>query len=325
MADLSTTFMGLALENPILAGSCGLTSTLEGVRKAVSAGAGAVVLKSVFEEQLLAELEPLSGAAGSHPEAEAFLAGMGVADAAGDYLALVRGAKALGAVPVVASLNCAGEASWASFARRIEAAGADAIELNLGVLPVDPKETAESLEGRLARLVASVAGAVGVPVCAKLGSSYTNVGNVALALSRAGARGLTLFNRFYRLDIDLDSMSLSPGPMRGGPDACHESLRWIALLEGRVGAELCASGGVHDGATALKLVAAGAGAVQMCSALYASGYGAITSALMDMRAWMDGKGVRRLADLRGRLSRRNSDSPAAYGRMHYVKALTGQS
>ncbi len=146
-----------------------------------------------------------------------------------------------------------------------------------------------------------------------------------MRLAKAGSRGLTLFNRFYRMDVDLDAMNLSAGPMRGSPEAYHESLRWISVLEGRIGAELCASGGVYDGATALRLVAVGASAVQVCSAMYAKGYGAITSIVGDMDAWMDARGIAKLSDLRGRLARRNSETPERYGRLHYVKALTGQS
>ena len=325
MADLSVSFIGLSLRNPVLVASSGLTSTKEGVRKAAEAGAGAIVLKSLFEEQLRAEIATISDETESHPEAEAFLAGMGLSEGEDEYIGLVKAAKAATDVPVIASLNCSGDSLWPELASRIAAAGADAIELNLGVVPMDPATPAAAIEDRLVALVKSVAERVRVPVCSKIGSSYTNVGNLASRLAKAGSRGLTLFNRFYRMDVDLDAMSLAAGPTRSSPEAYHESLRWIAALEGRVGAELCASGGVYDGATALRLVAAGAQAVQMCSAVYARGYSAITSAVEEMEAWLDAHGVARLSDLRGRLARRNSNAPELYGRLHYVKALTGQA
>lgn len=325
MADLSVSFLGLHLKNPIIVASSGLTATKEGVRKAIEAGAGAVVLKSLFEEQLRAELAGVAGSTEIHPEAEAFLAGMGMNEGSGEYLDLIRAAKSASDVPIIASVNCSGDSTWAEFASRLESAGADAIELNLGVVPSDPSVSAAVIEDRLVSLVGSVAKSVKIPVCSKLGSSYTNVGNLAARLSKAGSRGLTFFNRFYRMDVNLDSMSLSAGPMRGSPEAYHESLRWISVLEGRVGAELCASGGVYDGQTALRLVAVGASAVQMCSALYANGYGTITSTVAEMGTWMDNHGIARLADLRGRLARRNSETPELYGRLHYVKALTGQA
>ncbi len=325
MADLSVKFIGLQLKNPIIAASSGLTSTKEGVRRAAEAGAGAIVLKSLFEEQLRAEISTLTDASEYHPEAEAFLAGLGMSEGSGEYCELIKLAKRETDIPVIASLNCSGNAAWAKFAALLEGAGADAIELNLGVIPTDPTLSASAIEDKLVSLVGSVVKAVKIPVCSKLGSAYTNVGNLGSRLAKAGSRGLTLFNRFYRMDVDLESMSLSSGPMRGSPEAYHESLRWISLLEGRVGAELCASGGVYDGQTALRLMAAGAGAVQLCSAMYANGYGIIGSALRDMTEWLDAHNVARVADIRGRLARRNSAHPERYGRLHYVKALTGQA
>lgn len=325
MADLSVSFIGLSLKNPIIAASSGMTSTLEGVRKAIKAGAGAVVLKSLFEEQLRAELAPIADGSHDHPEAAAFLSGMGLNEGVDEYIALIRATKAESDVPIIASINCSGDSYWGDFATRIALAGADAIELNFGVMPIDPMVRSAAIEDRLVALVASVAKSASIPICSKIGASYTNIGNLATRLSAAGSKGLTLFNRFYRMDVDLDSMSLSSGPMRGSPEAYFESLRWISLLEGRVGAELCASGGVYDGVTALRLIAAGAYAVQMCSALYAKGYPAITAAVDEIEAWMNSRGVAKLTDLRGRLARRNSETPELYGRLHYVKALTGQA
>jgi len=324
MADLSVTYLGLKLRNPLIAASSGLTGTIEGVRKALDAGAGAVALKSLFEEQLRAELKPVDAELDLHPEAASFLDGMGMNEGTDEYLRLVEAAKKDGRAPVMASVNCAGGLRWAEFARRIEVAGADALELNMGWLPVDPAEEGSAIEKRLVGVVEAVAAAVKLPLAVKLGTSFTNVGNMVKRVARAGARGVVLFNRYYRMDVDLDAMSISAGPVRGSPEAFHESLRWISLLEGRAGAEMCASGGVYDGVTALKLVAAGANAVELCSALYAKGYGVIGQVLSEMSGWMDSRNVKTLAELHGRLARRNSDRPEVYGRLHYVKALTGQ-
>ncbi len=329
MADLSTTFMGLRLDNPLVLGSSSLGATRAGIARAIEAGAGAVVLKSLFEEQLRAELSEAAAQAEVHPEAAAFIEGAGMNEGTAEYLGLIRAAKeasaeAGGRVPIIASINGSGDPFWIEFSEMIAGAGADALELNLGVIPTDPDRGAAAIEDGLAHLVSEVSRAVGIPVCAKLGASYTNVGNIAKRLAKAGAKGVTLFNRFYRMDIDLDAMSLASGPTRGSPDAYHESLRWISILEGRIGAELCASGGVYDGLSALRLVAAGASAVQLCSVVYAKGYEVIGSMLGEMSAWMDGRGLARLSDLRGRLARRNSEAPEAYGRLHYVRALTGQ-
>lgn len=322
MSTLETTFLGLKLRNPVILASSGLGSTKEGVRKAFDAGAGAVILKSLFEEQLRAELSGIDGDA--HPEAEAFLSGMGMVAGTEEYLQLIRDARAGAPGPVIASINCTGKSVWTDFARQIQDAGADAIELNLGFVPGEPSTGAAAIEDGLVGLVSSVTSAVSIPVAAKIGASYTNIGNLAWRLGRAGARGVTLFNRFYRLDVQLDTMTLTSGPMRSSPDAYHESLRWIAMLDGKVGADLCASGGVYDGATALKLVAAGAHAVQVCSAAYAKGYSVLGQIVREMESWMSAHAVASLADLRGRLSQRNAEKPELYGRLHYVKALTGQ-
>lgn len=324
MADLSVRYLGLKLKNPIVAASSGLCSTPEGVKRAFDAGVGAVVLKSLFEEQLKAELSSISPDQFAHPESEAFLAGMGMNEGADEYLKLIAAAKQGKGGPVIASVNCVGSGLWADFAKRIASAGADALELNVGYLPDDPSEAGSVIEDRIVALVSAVKSAVSLPVAVKIGASYTNPGNLLQRVGKAGAQAAVLFNRFYRMDVDLDGMSLSAGPMRSSPEAYHESLRWIALLEGRAGVELCASGGVYDGLAALKLVAAGAQAVQVCSAAYAKGYGAYAAIIEEMSNWMDSRRIASLSELRGRLARRNSDRPELYGRLHYVKALIGQ-
>lgn len=324
MADLSVSYLGLKLKNPIIAASSGLTASEKGVARAMDAGAGAVVLKSLFEEQLRAELKPAGDSPFAHPEAEAYLNGMGMNEGSDDYLNLVEAAKKDGRAAVIASVNCAGGDFWVDFAKRIEKAGADALELNMGYLPVDPSESAKDIENTLVNLTAEVTKAVKLPVAVKLGVGFTNPGNLAQRLAKAGAKAAVLFNRFYRMDVDLDAMSLSAGPTRSSPEAYHESLRWIALLDGRTGLELCASGGVYDGQTALKLIAAGASGVQVCSAIYSKGYEVLGTILDEMKAWMDSRKVASLAELKGRLARRNSDNPELYGRLHYVRALTGQ-
>jgi dihydroorotate dehydrogenase (fumarate) len=324
MADLNVTYLGLRLRNPVIMASSGLTASVEGVKRSMDAGVGAVVLKSLFEEQLRAELDQV-GSVWDHPEAAAFLDGMGMNEGSAEYLSLISSSKKAGNIPVFASVNCAGSSAWTDFAKRIESAGADAIELNLGILPGDPSEHGSSIEDRMVEIVSAVSSAIRIPVAVKLGSAYTNVGNIAFRLAGAGAKAVVLFNRFYRMDIDLENMRLAAGPTRGTPEAYHESLRWIALLEGRIGgAELCASGGVYDGPSVLRLVAAGASAVQVCSAAYAKGYGALTKIIDEVGGWMDGHKLASLAELRGRLARRSSDKPELYGRLHYIKALTGQ-
>ncbi len=324
MVDLSLDYLGLHLKNPLIAASSGLTASLKGVESAVNAGAGAVVLKSLFEEQLRAELAGIEREVESHPEAEAFLSGMGMSEGTSEYLDLVSSAKKAVDVPVFASINCTGGSWWVDFARKLESAGASGIELNIGKVPLNIEETSSQMEESLVATVTAVCKTVKIPVAVKIGSSYTNPGNILYRFGKSGARGAVLFNRFYRMDIDLDAMNLKAGPMRSSPEMYHESLRWIALLEGRVGLDLAASGGVYDGLAALRLVCAGAGAVQLCSSLYARGFEAIPQILEEMSDWMTSRKVAAISKLKGHLSRRNSENPELYGRLHYIKALVGQ-
>lgn len=328
MADLSVRYLGLGLSNPLVVAASGLTASSAGVRKAAEAGAGAVVLKSLFEEQLEAEVAGAAASleAGAHPEAADFLSRAGWAEGAAEYLALVREAKAAaGAVPVIASVNCRGEPAWAEYAARIAESGADALELNIAFMPVSTEERGAEIEERVVRVVSGVRKSTGLPLAVKLGPGYTSLPNLARSLAGAGAGALVLFNRFFRLDIDLDTLAPSPGPQRSSREDYHESLRWISILYDRVGCELASGTGVHDAEAALKLVLAGASTVQLCSAIYQHGWGVIGEIKHDMAAWLEGRGEASLAALRGRLCQWRSGDPDRYLRLQYIKALTGIS
>lgn len=326
MADLRTKYLGLTIKNPIVVAASGLTATPAGVKKAAAAGAGAVVLKSLFEEQLRADIK-LAGesAAEAHPEADAYLAQMGMHAGSGEYLNLIRNAKGEVDIPVIASVNCIGGPWWTEFAQQVGASGADALELNIGFLSISPDETASSIEDRIVQIVRTAQAASGLPVSVKLGSSYSNLLNLAARLSAAGAGGLVLFNRFFRMDIDLTTLGLVPGPVHSSPDDYHESLRWISLLYGRVPCDLAAGTGVHDAEAALRVTLAGARAVQLCSVLYKKGFGVIKEIVSGMDTWMDQRKSASLDEIRGKLSRLSSRSPADYERLQYIKALTGLS
>jgi dihydroorotate dehydrogenase (fumarate) len=323
MIDLSVQYLGLKLKNPLVLAACGLGASLDKLVKASNAGIGAVVLKSLFEEQLRAELAGINDEVGAHPEAANFLQGMGLVDGAAWYFDLIADARRNLDLPVIASLNGTSGAWWPDYAKNIQKAGASALEMNIGHIPASPDETATQIEQALVDTVASVCQAVTIPVAVKIGQGFTNPLNLAVRLAKAGARGLVLFNRFYRMDIDLDTMSLKPGPTRSNPESFHDSLRWLALMDGRAPLDLAASGGVYDGQSAIKLIAAGATAVQLCSAVYSGGFPAITAVLDDMTHWMESRKVDSFKALHGHLSRRNAARPELYGRLHYIKALVG--
>jgi len=328
MMDLSMNYMGLKLANPIVVAASSLTGTPEGVEKAAGAGAGAIVLKSLFEEQILAELglEEQGIDLDSYPEAEAFVSRTAWEKGTEAYLQLVNDAKAkAGDTPVFASINCVGTGNWASFATRIEEAGADALELNIAFMPYSTDLTSKDIEDRVLSTVKEARLATSLPIQVKLGQYYSSLPHLAKAISREGANALVLFNRFYRFDIDLGGMKLIRAQPMSNADEYHESLRWISLLYQRAGIELSATTGIHSAETAAKFVLAGAGTVQVCSAIFKGGWKAVNTMLDDLRSLAETQGFSSLEAMRGKLSAHSSGKPAEYMRLQYIKALTGIS
>ncbi len=325
MANLSTTYLGLKLANPLIVSSSSLTNTVDKIRRCEDAGAGAVVLKSLFEEQIAAETAELEDKSWpySHPEAFEYIRQMGLRIGQDDYLKLIEGAKKAVSIPVMASLNCVSPKWWGSYARQIAAAGADALELNVAVLPKDFNLSAEAVERTVTRIVGSLQPGFPIPVAAKIGPFYTNLPRVADALVRAGAAALVLFNRFYQVDFDIEKLAPRSAYHFSSPEEIHLPLRWIAVLYGQLRCELAASTGVHDAAGAIKLLLAGATAVQTCSALYQNGLERLGRMRKELGEWMERHGWATIVDFRGKLSQGQSERPEAYDRLQYIKALTG--
>lgn len=324
MANLSTVYAGLRLRNPIIVSSSSLTGSVDGIRKAADNGAGAVVVKSLFEEQIASAADKARSAGGAgHAEADDYLQRMGMHVGSGEYLALVKQAKQAVDIPVVASINCLGAEWWGEFSRQLQDSGADGLELNIAFLPTDPRQESAEIEKRVFAIVEQVAATCKLPLTVKIGAQFTNIAGMCHGLARRGAKGIVLFNRFYQVDINLDSLQLKPGVVFSGPQDYYPSLRWVSLLHGEVKADLAAATGVHDASAALRCLLAGAGAVQICSTVYRNGYAVIKQILQDMETWMKAHGVARAADLRGRLSQSASESPWEHERLQYIKALTG--
>lgn len=328
MIDLGTVFMGLKLANPLIVGACGLTGTPEGVGKAAEAGAGAIVLKSLFEEQILAELgaEKVGLDLDAYPEAEAFISRTAWEEGTEAYLDLVRQAKArAGETPIFASINCVGTGTWASFTKRIEEAGADALELNIAYMPHSPHLSSKDIEQRVLSTVKEARLSTRLPIVVKLGSSYSSLPHLAQSISKEGANALVLFNRFYRFDIDIGGMKLVRAQPLSEADEYHDSLRWVALLFQRAGIELAGSTGIHSAETVAKFVLAGASATEICSVIYKNGWKAIGEIRDDLRALLETQGFSSLDAMRGKLSAYNAGKPDDYLRLQYIKALTGIS
>ncbi|MDD3642212.1 MAG: dihydroorotate dehydrogenase-like protein [Candidatus Krumholzibacteria bacterium] len=325
MADLRTTYMGLEIGNPLVVASCGLTKSADAVRRCADAGAGAVVLKSLFEEQVVGEMKEQKqyATAAWHPEALDYIDRMGIDLGPREYLAVIREAKKAVSIPVIASLNCVSSAVWTSYAKSLAGEGADAIELNLAVMPSDPKRTAGEIERMYFDVLAEVTSKVDVPVAVKIGPYFTSIARLALELSRGGAAALVLFNRFYRIDVDIDRIELSPGIALSEPAEIHLPLRWISLLSGRVECDLAASTGIHDARGVVKMLLAGATVTQLCSTLYRNGLESIGRIRDELSAWMDGHGFESVEAMRGALSSMKSADPELYERIQYIKALVG--
>lgn len=326
MSDLSTRYMGLQLENPIVVSSSGLTSSVEGVRRCADAGAGAVVLKSIFEEQIAAEVNGLVRAGTGeawHPEAEEYITRYGREDAVRTYLELIAAAKREVAIPVIASIHCVSAGSWTDFARRAEQAGADGLELNVFVLPSDPRRDGAANEKVYFDVAREVKRKVSIPVSLKIGSHFSGLAQTAVKLSQTGLDALVLFNRFFRIDFDIENLALVPANIFSTPEETVVPLRWISILSGQVGCDLAAATGVHDGAGAVKHLLAGAAAVQVCSALYRNDPEYVGVMLGQIRSWMDRHAFSTIPQFRGRMSSKASQNPAAYERVQFMKATAG--
>jgi dihydroorotate dehydrogenase (fumarate) len=349
MADLSTTYMGLSLRNPIVVAASTLTGTPEGVQECAAAGAGAIVLKSLFEEQIVAETGALLEYAdyANHGEAAEYLQGYGMELGPREYLQLVSDAKKAVDVPIIPSLNCFSNERWADYAKKLELAGADAIELNIAFMPTDVRQDGKAVEERYYRILHDVKTKVSIPVALKIGPYFSSLANIADHLTRdrseapdftvgwcgpsttsgkvvwSGADALVLFNRFYQFDIDIDLLGLVAGNHLSSPSEIHLALRWISLLAGKIDADLAATTGVHDGADLVKQLLAGAKVVQLCSTLYLNGLGQIGVMLRQLEEWMAEHGFANLGAFRGRLSQARSDRPESFERLQYIKLFVG--
>ncbi len=324
--DLSTRYLGLALRNPLVASASPISNTLDGVRRLADAGVGAVVLFSLFEEQLRHEAERSArlADAGTDSFAESLSYFPAGADSDGGprrYLSLLERAAAAVDIPVIGSLNGVTPGGWTSYARAIQDAGAAAIELNIYYLPGDPHTPGREVEQRHIDILGRVKDAVTVPVAVKLGPHFSSTGEIALRLDHAGADGLVLFNRFLQPDIDPETLTVRPAVDLSSPAEARLPRTWISLLRNQLSACLAATTGVEEPADVVKYLLAGADVVMTASALIRHGPGHAAVLLDGLAAWMTRKGYARVGDLRGLLAVPGGTDQAAYERAGYVLAM----
>ncbi|WP_041277601.1 dihydroorotate dehydrogenase-like protein [Desulfotalea psychrophila] len=327
MIDLSTSYLGLDLKCPLVVGSCGLTNSVKKIREIAEAGAGAVVLKSLFEEQIVAELgHNLESYEAGYPDAVDYIREYTRDATVEKYLDLVSAAKKAVDIPVIASLNCVSANEWTSFATQIEKAGADAIELNISLLPSDPRMSGAEAEKKYTEIIDKVASTVSVPLSLKMSQFSSGLAHLLTHLGwKQNINGFVLFNRYYRPDIDIDKMTITSADIFSNPSEMHESLRWVALLSDRIEKDFVASTGIYDGAALIKQLLAGATAAQIVSALYKNGIPYIGVLLEELKQWMEEKSFSRVDDFRGKLSYSNIENPAVFERTQFMKYYGGVS
>ncbi len=325
--DLNTTYLGLKLRSPLVASASPLTEKIDNIKRLEDAGAGAVVLYSLFEEQIrqdrLSLYYHLTENTDSHVEAMSYFPEPYEfrTDATG-YLDHIRAAKAAVDIPVVASLNGATPGGWTKFAQQIEQAGADALELNLYSIPTEIDIPGSQIENNDLEVVRTVCDSVSIPVAVKLSPYFSNMANIAKRFSVAGASGLVLFNRFYQPDIDLETLEVHPNVLLSTPQDLRLPLRWIAILYKRIEVDFAATSGVHSGEDAVKLILAGANVTMMASALLKHGIDHLRVVEHGLRTWMDLYEYDSVEQMCGALSQIHCANPTAFERAQYMRALT---
>lgn len=324
--DLSTRYLGLTLRSPIVTAASPLTMSIENIARMDEAGAGAIVMHSLFEEQIEQESRNLDHyltfGAESFYEAISYFPDLGNYNVGPDeYLELIRKAKETVSCPVIGSLNGVSTGGWTSYAKKIQEAGADALELNLYYIPTDPRLTGAEVEEMYLQVVRDIKKAVTIPVAFKMAPYYTSTANMAKRLVDAGADGLVLFNRFYQPDFDLEKLEVVPSLHLSTSHDLKLPLRWAAILYGRVAADLAITSGVHTHEDVLKGLMAGAKVTQMAAELLKNGIGRIKEIELAMREWMEVREYESVTQMQGSLSQKHCAEPAAFERANYMKAL----
>lgn len=326
--DLSTSYLGIKIKSPIVVGSSSITSSIRNLKEIETMGAGAVVLKSIFEEEIYYEYKSFI-----RDELKQEEPNLGYLDYYDykikednikKYLNLIKEAKKELTIPVVASINCTCSHEWLFFAKKVQDAGADALELNLFIPPSDFSKECTDIEKIYLEMVEKIRTSVTIPVAVKLSYYFSNLAAFVKKFSETGIQGLVLFNRFFHPDIDIDNFKVVPSNVLSSPSDLPISLRWTAILSGRLGCDLIASTGIHDSDGVIKQLLAGADSVQIASTLYKHGIQYVEEMTNGLRNWMKKHNFEKLDDFRGKLSQVNSPNPAEYERVQFMKYFSGK-
>ncbi len=324
--NLSATYMGLKLKNPLVASASPFSNHVDMVRRMEDCGMSGVVMHSLFEEQITSEVyelnhhlnagtESFAESLSYFPEPSEFFLGPE------EYLNHIRKVKQAVHIPVIGSLNGSSEGGWVKYAKYIQEAGADALELNIYFIPADFNTTSASVEERYLNILKSVRANVQIPVAVKIGPYFSAMTNMAKRLDEAGADGLVLFNRFYQPDIDLENLEVAPNLLLSTPQAMRLPLRWVAILYGKLKASLAATSGIHEAEDVLKMVMVGADVTMVCATLLKKGIDYSQTILKDMTVWMEQHNYESLKQMKGSMSQQSCANPEAFERGNYMKVL----
>jgi dihydroorotate dehydrogenase (fumarate) len=328
MKDLSIKYMGLTLKNPIIAGSCGLTSTVEQIIKLEEAGAGAVVMKSLFEEQISMDVNSVLYTNidnYNYPEAEDYIRNYTKMNSVQQYIDTIKKAKAAVQIPVIASINCTTASDWTNFATSIEQAGADALELNIYEMAADKNKPSEQFEQQYIDILRLVKQKVHIPIAVKIGSNFSNIVRMVDQLYANGADSVVMFNRLYSPDFDLDTLQFISSDVLSNNSDIKNVLRWMAVVSGKLPvSQLVATTGIHNGSDVIKQLLAGASAVQIVSVLYKNGLGTIANMLSFIEDFMDEWDFKTIDEFKGRMNYKNVESPEIYERTQFMKYFSSK-
>jgi dihydroorotate dehydrogenase (fumarate) len=321
MANLETKYLGLKLKSPIVVGSSELNNSVEKIKKHEKAGAGAVVLKSLFEEQILMDIDAdrLNNMYDTYQDVENQLGYYLKAHTVGKYLSLIKEAKEAVNIPVIASINCISSDEWIDFAKKVEIAGADAIEINMFILPANVEQSSKEIENIYIDLADKITKVVSIPISLKISSYFSGLANFAQKLSYTDIKGLVLFNKFYAPDIDIEKEVITSGSLYSTSSDNVMPLRWISILNEKVQCDLIASTGIHTSKDLISNLLVGANAVQMVSSIFENGEEKITEVLNELSIWMDKKGYKTIEDFRGKLSQKETKNPMLFERVQFMK------
>jgi dihydroorotate dehydrogenase (fumarate) len=320
MTQISTTYLGLEIPSPVVISSSGLTKSVENIKEMEQYGAGAIVLKSLFEEQIHAEAGHIINQSNAYPEAEDYIRGYAKHNSVDEYLKLIKDAKAAVKIPIIASINCVSSSDWTDFATKIENAGADALELNINIIPEDGNLEADSIENMYYDIVEKVLSKIHIPSSVKIGAQFTNILRVVKQLHFRGVKGVTIFNRFYEPDINIDKMEMVSASVFSKDTDIRHSLRWVGVISGKIkNVEVAASTGIHDGAAVVKQLLAGAQVTQICSVIYKKGNKEIEVINNELKEWMQANKFDNIAAFRGKMSWAQIPNSQIYMRSQFMR------